>query len=1585
MNVEIKNIEIKSITKIGTDYNNKKLSFTQKNQKLYQKGEEIGIKRIKMKKFAATNNNFKLSKDKIKNSYNNNLMHRQSTFNKLKNQKKDLQNKEQKQIKDQKSTIISLNQNSGFNHNNKNDISESKFYTNKSNQKETKKIMKNLSRENMYINASNINNTFNNFLLGGTQRKKISFKENENKKKNNKILQLYNLNNNIYNDEITLINNTKLNNDIYTTNYTTKNNKYSVKNAMMGSENKIKKDKKIKIINKYKSNLENYMFNPSMKIDINNINNIENNSILNNLNNNIKKIYIRSDEKKVKNSNNLTGNNNKKNVVKNIKDIIIENSNKNNLNLINSFKSEVNILNTYSAYNTFNTNDSKKKESKKKYNEKKIQNLKVSQRGSNSNEFNSDKTNNFSCKNNKNKPKNKVIKLKDVNNNFNYIINNGINFNSTVKNSNNNNIYITYINNTSSSKTGNKKKKANNICHNNFHINKSNSNLILNSNISKEKINNRNSLIKLNTLQNEEDVKKHIKNIYYKSKINFSPPKIPFFKEKHSKKYQVDLKRPNSNKHLNKNEKINYSPRVNSIPKYVKTESNIANINIMNNNNIFINKLDLLDNYALSTRKDNIFSKINNYILKGHKSKDNFINLLNKRKLSDKIKKNSRGNSLMKKNESKERDREMSLNKKIIRKIDYNNDTIINANNNKNSFFNYGAKTTKNLYKKDILLSKKYSFINVLKPKTINKLKRYTHNINKEELNNEQQRKEHIKDNSKLIMNNNNKSLTFIYKEKKKTISSLLKQKNFIKLIHMIDELNINNSKLQSKSKKKNKSSQHINFVGSSSKKQNINNINVNIKLLEDKNIIDNVIQNNMTMYSIYILSKYEKNFSKIGIYKIRLYNQNNEEIFILYSNANINNKKSEEENINYLFNKKNRPFISEFRENLYINFYINVKKANNLKYIEIINYENKKEEISAVKKIKIYQGKKKLFNGILNINGENIIDISKNIDKNNNSNQIIPKEFFFKKRGNSASNANNKTNIYNINYINYKKNNNYTRSFSTFRQNSGKKINKIPRKQIGKMKSERYLSPKQHLIKSSNIYNNTEINEDTYYDNNNIIIYNICNTIPYNNYNDNEYENKDEIYIRERFISDNDLEKYKIHEGINLTKLNLNNYIDSSKLNTIYPEEKENNDININYVQFKIIRLVLSSNYGNNNCIGLTGLEFYDKNNKLINIETAETIGALPKDLHTVYNNENDNRIFENIFNGENNTDDSFNMWVTLFDKNKNENHLVLPYIEISFKEIIYLSKIKFYNYNQINQLDKCLKTVDVYLDNKFFTKINLRQGLGIVPNIKNIHKKEENIGENISNAINNDYSQDITFPLNNEYYEKIDNDKNKYNNIIFEEEKGLDIDFASLKYEQSYETPFMPNGFIIKFQLINNYYQGKIAENNINNNKTTNNINNISVNNNNYIGINITHIYDQHGNDLLLQKEIKYKIVSNKEIIIIDHNKYILYYTSNDDNNNLFFLFETPINISYIEIQPFSFLDNDNNYFNSVKDIKIFCDTNVIFEGPLYQYNPTIILFTNDNKVLKNINTNYLTKSHLNREYIETKTENYYSMAFT
>ena len=1602
MNTEIKNIEIKTITKIGTEYNNKKFVLTQNHQKLYSKEDEIEIKKIKMKKFSSTNNNFKLSKEKDKDKtkiiFNSKSKYRQNTFNKFKNNKIKIQNKIYKQKNGQKSTIITpqeINKEitipNAFSHKKQNNINMNINRLTNSRKKEDKKISKNLSRENIYINPNNINNTFNNFLLSGTQRKKISFKDFEGKQKSNKILKLYNNNNNIYNDEITLINNTNIN-DVQTTNYTTKNNKNSGKNILIGSGNKLKKNKKLKLINKYKNNIEHFILNPSMKIDTNYINNMETSII----NNNINKLDIRSGEKKIKNNNmDLTGNYSKKNVIKNIKDIIIENSNKNNVNLIHSFKSEVNIHNTG---NNYNTNESKKKNSKIKDFKSKIHNLKISQRGiKNCNEFNVE-TNNSSCKNNKNKLYNKVIKLKDVNKNFIHIINNGMKFNSTVKNSSNKNVYITYINNTSASNNKNiNQKKSNNNFYNNFYINKSNSNLISNSNLSKEKINHRNSLIKLNTLQNEDDVKKRLKHINYKSKMDLSPPKIPFMKD--GNKLHMKIRHPYSNKHKNNpNEKINFSPKVNSIPKYVKTESNIANINIMNNNNIFINKLDFLENYAISSRKDNIFSKINNYILKGNNSKNTIINLLNRRKLSSKMANISRGNSLIKVIDSKEKEKETNLNKKRLRKIEYNNDTINNTNN-KNSLFNYGAKTTKNLYKKDLILNKKYSFINVLKPKTINKLKRYTHNKTKEEkkenrtllnsLKKEEKRKDIIiQDNSKLSTNNN-KSLTFIYKEKKKNISSLLKQKNMIKLIQMIEELNLNTSKIKSKSKskKKNKSSQHINFMATSSKKVPKSE---NIKFTEDKNIIENVIQNNMTMYSIYILSKYKNNFSKIGIERIELYDKNNKEIFILYSNSNSNTE-NKEDNTNYLFNEKNRPFITEFKNNLYINFFISVKKAENLKNIKIFNYENKNEEISAIKEIKIYHEKKKIFNGILSINCENIINISDNEkNKNNSSEQNLNNNFIItKKRGNSASNPSNKTNIYNINYINYKKNNNNTRSYSTFRQNPEKKINKIPKKQIVKIKSERNISPKEPFIKISNMYNNTEINEDTHYDNNNIIIYNICNTIPYNNYNDSDL--KDEIYIRERFISDNDLEKSNnlllnsneakiVHEAINLNKFNISNYNEESKNNTIPIENNFN--LNSNYIKFKIIRMVLSSNYGHSNSIGLTGLEFYDINNKLINIETAETIGALPKDLHTIFNDPNDNRIFENIFNGENNTDDSFNMWLTLFDYKNNEK--TLPYIELSFNDIIYLSKIKFFNYNQINQLDKCLKTIDIYLDNKFYGKINLRQGLGISINENIIQKENNKINNNDNNNINNDYSQDIFFPLNNDYYEKIYKNKNNYENIMYNEEQGLNVDFASDKYEQCYETPFMPNGYIIRFQLVNNFNQGKCVDNN-NNKNAMFNIYNISLRNNNYIGINICNIYDQNGIDLLSQKEIKYKIVSNKEIIILDKNKYILYYTSNDDNNNLFFLFDTPINISYIELKPFSFLDKEENIFNSVKDIKIFCDINIIFEGQLYQFQPSTILFTHDNQILKNINTNYLTKYQLNREYTEIKTDNYYSMTFT
>ena len=232
--------------------------------------------------------------------------------------------------------------------------------------------------------------------------------------------------------------------------------------------------------------------------------------------------------------------------------------------------------------------------------------------------------------------------------------------------------------------------------------------------------------------------------------------------------------------------------------------------------------------------------------------------------------------------------------------------------------------------------------------------------------------------------------------------------------------------------------------------------------------------------------------------------------------------------------------------------------------------------------------------------------------------------------------------------------------------------------------------------------------------------------------------------------------------------EISFNKFNYESNINTIYIDEVKNNSLN--YIKFKIIRLVLSSNYDHCNNIGLTGLEFFDTNNKLLNIETANTIDAFPKDLHIIYNNENDTRILKNIFNGENNTNDSYNMWSTLFNPNKSIKDL--PYIELSFNETIFLSKIRFHNFNKINQLDKCLKNVDIFLDNKFYKRIYLKQGIGYT-------------------IIKNDFSQDICFPLNNDYFNENNKNRNKYENVVYDKEKGINIeniDYASTKFEQGY-----------------------------------------------------------------------------------------------------------------------------------------------------------------------------------------------------
>ena len=1238
------------------------------------------------------------------------------------------------------------------------------------------------------------------------------------------------------------------------------------------------------------------------------------------------------------------------------------------------------------------------------------------------------KTNKNDVRNIRSPKNNETLEKKEPSNlNLSLIgFNNNNNKSANILNNNNSNnniiIYNTFVNHTSS----NIDQKSKNI-ENLKYSNRSAFHSIIN-------------ITKLNTIQNDDkkNLKKYSNNKIKTTITNYSSPKTN--ERNNPKPY---LRRPIINGPKNIIDKT-YSPKVGI--KHTKTDYNISRINKeMSNNDILCNgslkRVQSKDNNSCTKMKSSSKNSFNNRVqIKvkvgrdknirkiSSQNKNKNINLSRKNREKQKERYDSIlkdlkfcGNSTEKNKNTKKEIDEVNLNKRRPRIFDSDKNNIFTeisnlnyVNNTKNSFFNFNQKknttnhnnnvnnnflhhnvaSSNNIKKENI--ANKYSFINVLKPKAISQQKR-NNNINNDDTN--------FNSNSNIHTSKNQrdaKSLTFLFKEfdnidKSKIANdnnSLLNRNRIIKLLNMAD------FDLQSsKSKKK-----YQNFNKNCKKKNSVNLRENNNHFYKDENeneIKDNLIKNNLTMYSIYILSKYDEEFIKIGLSKIELYDKNNNEIYIVYANSdasdnNNNTDRSEKQDINNLFNfsknrnigscdrsilKENKPFITEFKNNLYINFFVNVIQSTNIKFIKISNYSNSDEKISPVKEISIYHGKKKLFHGNLNFNCFNMINISFNEFihiKSPHKNNIVNKTFYSTK----------------LNVKNYKIQKNEEKRYSTFREsknNLDKLINKtfVTEKQktkLNKINSDRNMSycvPNKIDISNNNInYHRINLNDE----NNNLRnsmqinckikknktvtnnIYSNVNKLnnlhnskknSYNKNNNNTFHRSSNYFSESNIYENNSKSNFNINETNDFDDKNF-----KSILNTDYDIKKKSEIIdfrvskiseNDNFIRFKKMHLILSSNYGHRNLIGLTGIEFYDLNNNLIEIRTAETIGALPKDLKTAYNLKNDNRIFENIFNGENNTDDSSNMWVTLFEQNENNQNIhKFPYIEFTFGNFVYLSKIRFFNYNKKNELDMCAKTIELFFDDKYYNTILLRQGLGDIININ----KDEDEKINNNEAIKS-YCQEIFFPIKNE--------EQKYN----ENNIGGDKKYASFLYEQCYETPYLPNGFIIKFQFVSNYYKGKIIKKN--------------KKSYNFIGISKVEIYDEKGNEVLTQNKSKYKILSNREMYISRSNKIVINSLQNEDSdNNIYFIFDEVIKISFIKIFPLILEKDKNSYYNTVKEIKIFCDNMVIFEGELYNNQASIILFTCDKNVLGNLNENLLPKTHVDRVCSEYVNEEYYILQF-
>ena len=125
-------------------------------------------------------------------------------------------------------------------------------------------------------------------------------------------------------------------------------------------------------------------------------------------------------------------------------------------------------------------------------------------------------------------------------------------------------------------------------------------------------------------------------------------------------------------------------------------------------------------------------------------------------------------------------------------------------------------------------------------------------------------------------------------------------------------------------------------------------------------------------------------------------------------------------------------------------------------------------------------------------------------------------------------------------------------------------------------------------------------------------------------------------------------------------------------------------------------------------------------------------------------------------------------------------------------------------------------------------------------------------------------------------------------------------------------------------------------------------------------------------------------YKLLSNCEINHNELNKIILNVDIRNCNNSIFYIFEKNIQISYIKFYPLTKNENGKNIQSnfSLKEVKILSENNIIFEGDLYLDQPTIVLFTCDSKILKNINEKYLTKNMRNRDFKEIFKEGYISL---
>jgi hypothetical protein len=371
-----------------------------------------------------------------------------------------------------------------------------------------------------------------------------------------------------------------------------------------------------------------------------------------------------------------------------------------------------------------------------------------------------------------------------------------------------------------------------------------------------------------------------------------------------------------------------------------------------------------------------------------------------------------------------------------------------------------------------------------------------------------------------------------------------------------------------------------------------------------------------------------------------------------------------------------------------------------------------------------------------------------------------------------------------------------------------------------------------------------------------------------------------------ERFLNEKDIEP---NENINHKEENNKNS----------PNKKEK-EIKLQYQICDRIKIELINNYGHSKYIGLSGIEFFDDIDSLIDINS----NLKEIKMNQIKNNRQKKMIY-NLFNGKNNTKDINYMFYT---RNNQAS------FEIEFKQQLKIKKIIIYNYN-----DDKYRNIGTKKISFIFYKSGKAE-----KTIKSIYLNK-NIGEE-----GIEYGQILKYPFNNLFNIK------KYKNL----NEHIKCELSNLVYnkEHDYYCPSFPSGFIIKLLLVNNW------------------------GNNEYIGFEQIKLFNENNEEIIMSENDEKldfkehnnipniylfpdKLTINPKInpIILTKYKNINCSKNEDYVNRIYIIFNNFVMISKIYIKNYCKYDEI-----SVKCIKIFIDDNLIFEGQLNK-NDNEIFFSN------------------------------------